>query len=107
MLKIFHLTIESHYHSNKIIIGSKAKCALNNLPTMSNRPFKLPQVGNFLQQALIHQHFPKSKEHNLDHFLLSQVPQLTRSGQIGPGQLLLSCEVRPAFVIWKIRPTSA
>ena len=37
MLKIFHLTIESHYHSNKII-GSKAKCALNNLPTMSNRP---------------------------------------------------------------------
>ena len=62
MLKIFHLTIESHYHSNKIIIGSKAKCALNNLPTMSNRPFKLPQVGNFLQQALIHQHFPESKE---------------------------------------------
>ena len=65
MLKIFHLTIESHYHSKKIIIGSKAKCALNNLPTMSNRPFKLPQVGNFLQQALIHQHFPKSKEHTI------------------------------------------
>ena len=65
MLKIFHLTIESHYHSNKIIIGSKAKCALNNLPTMSNRPFKLPQVGNFLQQALIHQHFPKSKENTI------------------------------------------
>ena len=52
MLKIFHLTIESHYHSNKIIIGSKAKCALNNLPTMSNRPMisitssgKLPPAG--------------------------------------------------------------